>query len=109
MHKYNEIAVKWFFVGFITFFVFASAVFSGCSSPLQQLSGDQLAALPADRIAALRDAGQVIRACLQLNGPPPAGSGTLLILPATDTAPINFSSDCHPLPPPVVVQVPAKP
>jgi len=31
MHKYNEVAVKWFFVGFLSFFVVASCLFSGCS------------------------------------------------------------------------------
>lgn len=31
MHKYNDIAVRWFFVGFLTFFVVASCLFSSCS------------------------------------------------------------------------------
>lgn len=31
MHKYSDIAVRWFFTGFLAFFVVASIFFSGCS------------------------------------------------------------------------------
>jgi uncharacterized protein YceK len=78
---------------------------SGCTSPLQQVisksAAEQLANMTADQILAWAKAGTVVRACLQVNGPPPAGSGTIMFVPASDTQPVNFGNDCHPIPPPI--------
>jgi hypothetical protein len=82
---------------------------AACTGPLAKLTNDQLAGLTADQIHALDQAGTAVRACLQINGPPPAGSGTIMIVPKSDTAPVNFGNDCHPIPPPippVILQVP---
>lgn len=106
MHKYNDIAVRWFFLGFLTFFIFSSI--AGCGSPLQQViektSGEQLLQMNESQINAWKNAGHAVRACLQINGPPAAGSGTIMIVPATDTQPVNFGNDCHPIPPPIILQ-----
>lgn len=107
MHKYNDIAVRWFFFGFLLFFIFSSMVIIGCVTPLQRViektGGEQLLQMDEKQITAWKNAGHAVRACLQINGPPATGSGTIMITPATDTQPVNFGTDCHPIPPPIVI------
>lgn len=108
MHKeYNRAAVLSMFIGFVAFFILIALV-AGCSSPLQKIiektAGEQLLQMDEKQITAWKNAGHSVRACLQINGPPVAGSGTIMITPATDTQPVNFGNDCHPIPPPIILQ-----
>ena len=68
----------------------------GCS-PLYRVPDSQLLSLTPEQITALKDAGRVVRACLQFGGPPASGTGTILILPATDDTTVVFGPDCHPV------------
>ena len=68
---------------------------NGCAAQLARVPADQLSGLSADQIKALKDAGQKVRACLEVGGPPIAGAGTILILPGDDTQTYVFGPDCH--------------
>lgn len=92
MRKYNEIAVKWFFVGFIIFFISASFLFSGCAA---QLSSQQAQSMTPEQIKAYSDSGQAVSGCIMVGGPPIGGRTTILILPKDRPSAIEFAPDCQ--------------
>jgi hypothetical protein len=81
----------------IGFALFLAWAINGCS-PLeraqQALATGQT--LTPEQIQAYDAAGMAVVGCLGINGPPPAGSGSLLVVPKTAAGSIKFSADCHP-------------
>lgn len=92
MHKYNEIAVKWFFVGFVAFFVFASVFLQGCTSVLTAAQAQQMT---PEQIKAYSDSGQAVSGCITVGGPSIGGRTTILILPKDRPSAIEFAPDCQ--------------
>lgn len=92
MHKYNELAVKWFFVGFLAFFVFASVFLSGCTAALTASQAQQMT---PEQIKAYSDSGQAVSGCIMVGGPPIGGRTTILILPKDRPSAIEFAPDCQ--------------
>lgn len=79
----------------------AALGFNGCS-PLERAQRNltEGQSLTPEQIAAYDAAGISLFICLQVNGPPPGGSGTIITAPKSlpNLAMPNWGSDCHPLP-----------
>jgi hypothetical protein len=66
---------------------------------IQKTTAEELAQMTPEQVKAWSDAGLAWYACLQINGPPPAGSGSVILQPKALQTPIVWNNDCHPLPP----------
>lgn len=77
--------------------LFLAMGFEGCTnSTLDRVRQADLVNLSPDQIQALDAAGQAVVACLQIGGPPPLGSGSILVVPKQAAGSVEFAADCHP-------------